>query len=78
MYRLCVPSAFGGRAGFDMDKSHVFPQGMLAAITFVWSGAEDGLDRAGMGYETGLPLCSVAITALSKVGSDTKLLEQKP
>lgn len=33
-YSLCVPSAFGGRAGFDVNTSHVFLQGMLAVITF--------------------------------------------
>lgn len=34
LYSLCVPSAFGGRAGFDVNTSHVFLQGMLAVITF--------------------------------------------
>ena len=29
LYRPCVPSAFGGRAGFDVDASHIFPQGVL-------------------------------------------------
>lgn len=33
-YSLCAPSAFGARAGFDVSTSHVFLQGMLAAITF--------------------------------------------
>ena len=33
----CRPSAlpFGGRSGFDEDASHIFPQGVLAAITLV-------------------------------------------
>ena len=33
LYRLHVPSAFGGRAGFDLNISHVLPQGVLAALT---------------------------------------------
>ena len=44
LYRL---RAVGGRAGFDMD-SHVFPQGVLAAIALVgcgcnWRGVCRGL-----------------------------------
>ena len=31
--RLCVPSVFGVRAGFDVDASQVFPHGVLATIT---------------------------------------------
>ena len=27
-----VPSSFDGRAGFDMDASHVFLQGIMRAI----------------------------------------------
>ena len=34
LYRLYVPDTFGGRAGFDMDASHVLPEGMLAALTW--------------------------------------------
>ena len=33
--RLHVPNAFGGRARFDVDTSHVFPQDVLAVITLV-------------------------------------------
>ena len=71
-----VPS--GWRAAFDVDASHVFPQGMLATITLVRGGTGDGGARAVDRYETRLLLCSVAITALSGVGSDPKLVEQKP
>ena len=60
-----MPSAFGGRAGFDVDISHVFLQGVLAAITFVGDGAEDGGAVAGSRCEVGLPLFAVAITTLS-------------
>ena len=31
--RLCVPSVFAVRAGFDVDASQVFPHGVLATIT---------------------------------------------
>ena len=55
------------------DTSHIFPQGVLAAITLVGGGAGDGGAKAGTGCEAGLPLCSVAITTLSGVGSDPKL-----
>lgn len=64
--RLCVPSAFGGRAGFDVDTSHIFPQGVLTAITLLGGVAGDG--RASTGCKAGLTLCSGA-------GSDPKLLD---
>ena len=78
LYRLHVPIAFGMKAGFNLDVSHVFPHGVLAAITLVVGWAREGGATTGPGCETGLPLCSVAITALSRVGSDLNLLEQKP
>ena len=37
-------SAFAGRAEFDVDLSHVFLQGMLAATTLVMGRAEAGLE----------------------------------
>lgn len=40
LYRLCVPNTFGERAEFDVDASHIFPQGVLEAISLV----ELGLD----------------------------------
>ena len=76
--RQRVPNAFGGRPGFDVDSIHVFPQGLLAAITLVGIGTGDGGARAGTECEAGLPLCSVAVTTLSWVASVPKLLEQKP
>ena len=39
---LYVPSAFSGRAGFDMDANHIFPQGVLTATTLVEGGAGNG------------------------------------
>ena len=77
VYRLCVPNAFGGIAGFDMDASHIFPQGVLAAITLIGGGAGAREPRASSGCEAGLPCCSMAITTLLGVGSDPTLLEQK-
>ena len=68
----------GWRAGFDVDASHVFPQGIMATVTLVRGGAGDGGARAVAGCETRLLLCSVAVTGLSSVGSDPKLVKQKP
>ena len=42
------------------------------------SGAGDRGARVGSGCEVGIPLCSVAVTALSGARSDPMLLEQKP
>ena len=56
LYRICLLSAFGGKAGFDVDASHIFPQGVLAAVTLVRGVAGDGGARACAGCEAGLPL----------------------
>ena len=32
---LCIPSTFDRRDGFDVNRSHVFLQGVLAAFTLV-------------------------------------------
>ena len=58
MCSLCESSAFVGRAGFDTVTSHIFSQGVLAALTFVagWN------THAGARLESGLSLCSLAIT----------------
>ena len=50
-----MPSAFYGRVGFDMDAIHIFPQGVLAAITLVGGGAGDGGARAGPGVRWDFP-----------------------
>ena len=75
--KLCVPNAFGGISGFDADAIHVFPQGVLVAITLIGHGVGDSGATAGAMCEAGLPVCSVAVTTLSGTGSDHKLLEQK-
>ena len=78
LYRLHVPSAFGGRAGFDVDASNIFLQDVLASVTLVGGGTAHRGAKAEAGCEARLPLCSVAITALLWVGSDPELVEQKP
>lgn len=42
LYKLCVPSAFGGKAGFDMDAKCIFPQGVLAVTALVQGVTGDG------------------------------------
>lgn len=68
LYRLHIPSAFDGRAGFDMDPTHVFPQGVLAAMTLVEGRAGDEGATARAIREARLLLCSVAVTTLLGVG----------
>ena len=75
--RLCAPSAFGGRAVFNVDASHFFLYGVLAAIILVGGVAGDGGATACAGCELGVPLCSVAITTPSGAGSAPKFLEHK-
>lgn len=42
LYNLTVPSGFGRGAGFDMNTSHILPQGVLAGITLLGGRAGDG------------------------------------
>ena len=62
-----MPSGFGGRGGSDVNTSHVFPQGILVAISLIGSGEGDEGARVGAIYETRLPFCSVGITVLLSV-----------
>ena len=64
LYSLCVLSHFGRRAGFDVNTSPFFPQGVLSATTLVEGGAGDGGARAGARCKAGFPLCSVALATL--------------
>lgn len=57
-----MPNAFGGRAEFDVDASHIFPQYALATVILGMDVAGDGGPRAGGGCEVGL-LCSVLVPA---------------
>ena len=68
LYSLHVPSHFGGRAGFDINTGHVFPQLALAAVTLVGGGTGEGGARAGARCEPGLHFCSLASTTLSVMG----------
>ena len=77
LYRLFVSNAFGGRAGFDVDASYIFPQSVLAAVTLVGGEAGRRVGRAGAECEVGFSPCSVAVTTQLWVGSHPKLLEQK-
>ena len=56
LYRLQVPSGFGGRARFDVNTSHVFPLDVLAAIILIGGGAGDGRAKARARCEPGLSL----------------------
>ena len=46
LYSLDVPSGFDGRAGFDVNTNHIFPQGVLTAITLVGGGLGNGRIRS--------------------------------
>lgn len=50
---LHVPSGFGGRAEFDVNASHVFSQGLPAAINLVEGSAGYG----GVGPDSGVSQC---------------------
>lgn len=53
------------------------PQDVLVAVTFMGRVAGEGRDGARARSEQELSFCSVAITALLRVGSGPKVLEQK-
>ena len=78
LYSLHVPSGLGGRAEFDVNKSQIFPWGLLAPTTLVGDGAGDRRPRARARCKVGLLLCSVATTTISGTGASPKLLEEKP
>lgn len=61
----------------EVSKRHVFPQGVLVAITLLGSGAGDGGARARTRCESGLLLCLVADTILLGTRSGPKVLKQK-
>ena len=65
---------FGERAGFNMDTSHIFLQGVLAVFPLTGSVAGIGGCKACVGYEVGFPLCSVAVTILSGAGSAPQVM----
>ena len=62
--RLCVSSVFGVRAGFGIDASHVFLQGVLAFIPFIANVVGFVVFRSCVGCEVGLLLYSVSVSVL--------------
>lgn len=70
-----VSNAFVRRAGFDMDASHGFPQGALAAVTFTGYGLEGkGLDlELGVKWDFSSTYCPSA--PVLEMGYDPRLLE---
>lgn len=77
LYNLCVTSGFGGKAGYEVSLSHIFPHCVLSAINL--GGGEATGERAGdkASCEPGLEH-SKSYTTLLGAGSGYKILEQKP
>ena len=75
--RLCVSIVFGARAGFSLDASHVFYQSVLLIFPLIGDKVGVVVSRVHDGYEAGLPLCSMAVTALSGEGSAPQLVKYK-
>ena len=73
-YTVCVPSDFGGRPGFYVSMSCIFPH-VVGVGTLVGGEAADEVSRARITCELGLLLCSVVNTTLLRVGLRPKLLE---
>ena len=73
--RLCEFNIFGVRVVFGMNASHIFPQSVLAVIPLIGSVIGVVVSRACSGCWVELPLCSMAVTALSGVKSAPHLLE---
>ena len=76
--RLRVSNIFGVRAGFDLDATHIFPQGVLVTITLIGGVVAVRGSKGCTRCEAGLPFWSVAVTALSGMWSVPQLLEIKP
>lgn len=75
---LHVPGGFVGRAGFDMNRSHVLLQGELTALILVGGWTRNGVARVRARCEVRLPLSLVTFTSTLKAGEGLKLPEQKP
>ena len=65
-----MSSAFGGKAGFNVDVIHFFPQGVLPAITLIGRVTRGRVARDGVWCDTGL-LYPVALAALFKARFNT-------
>lgn len=65
LYNLHGTSGFDGRTGFDLNTSHIFPQGALRAIILLGDGVRtEGAGTRARYEPVLLPLCSVASTVL--------------
>lgn len=73
-----MSNVFGGRSGFDMDASFVFPQGVLANIPLIGCVVGVGGYKVCIGCEVGLPLCSVPVAPLSRVWSAPQCWSRSP
>ena len=71
------PMVLVGELDFDMNPSHILPQGVLATITSLGDRAMERVVRTRGRSEPRLLLCSVAVPTLSGVGLRSKLLKQK-
>ena len=60
---MCA-SVFSVRAGFDVDTSHILPQGVVTTITLRRGVIGIGEARACTGCEAGLTVCSVVVVGL--------------
>lgn len=64
--QTALSNAFSGKARFDMDVSHIFPQGLLAALTFVggleMEGARVFIQR-GLGHTPQLRLSGNSVAS---------------
>ena len=69
-----MPSDFGGRPGSEVSMSHVFPQGVLVAITLVGVRTGDG----GAGPELGMSQGFSSAQWPTPPYWGQKLLGQKP
>lgn len=75
---LFVPSDLDGRSGFGMNRSCVFPKGVLAAIALAEGGAGNGGATVGARCEAEHPLCSVSVIALLDMWLNPRWLDKKP
>lgn len=64
LYRLHVPSAFGRRAGFDMDAKSGLSSGCTGSYHLDEGMHGDGIGRTGARCEVRLPPYSVVLHSL--------------
>ena len=69
-------SDFDSRAGFDLNTSHVFLQGVLSAIILLGGGVRD--EGPEPGVSQGFPSAQWPSQSYFRAWVSPKLLEQKP